>query len=135
LFAALSSLLTFFASRAGAQGAASSEHQKFVTAAFNMKAVAVAAGDQPYGAVVVKNDKIIGNGPSRVMQKKDWTAHAEREAIRDAQATLGTADLAGCLLFSTSHPCSNCEAAAREANIARMYYGPNAADVGPPKRQ
>ena len=79
LFAALSSLLTFFASRAGAQGAASSEHQKFVTAAFNMKAVAVTAGDQPYGAVVVKNDKIIGNGPSRVLQKKDWNAHAERD--------------------------------------------------------
>lgn len=116
------------------RAAALSEHQEFISAAFNMKAVAVAAGDQAYGAVVVKDRRIIGNGPSRVVQKKDWTAHAEREAIREAQATLGTKDLAGCILYSTSHPCSNCEAAARDANIARMYYGPNATDAGPPKK-
>ena len=130
----LSTLSAFFALLSPrVRAAASTEHQEFVNAAFNMKTVAVAAGDQPYGAVVVKDRKIIGNGPSRVVQKKDWTAHAEREAIRDAQSKLGSPDLAGCVLYSTSHPCSNCEAAARASNIARMYYGPNATDAGPPR--
>ena len=62
-------------------------------------------GDQPYGAVVVKDGRIIGYGPSRVVLKKDATAHAEREAIREAQARLGTTDLSGCVLYSTSRPC------------------------------
>ena len=132
MLAAFSALLASVATRARA--AASSEHREFVNAAFNMKAVAVAAGDQAYGAVVVKDRKIVGHGPSRVVQKKDWTAHAEREAIRDAQARLGTQDLSGCILYSSSHPCANCEAAAYDAKIARMIYGQNATDAGPPKR-
>ena len=133
LLAVLGSLLTLGSPRARA--AASGEHQEFINAAFNMKAVAVAAGDQAYGAVVVKDRKIVGHGPSRVVQKKDWTAHAEREAIRDAQARLGTKDLSGCILYSSSHPCTNCEAAAYDAKIARMIYGETATEAGPPKRR
>ena len=61
---------------------------------------AVRAGDQAYGAVVVKDGRIIGFGPSRVVLKKDWTAHAEREAIREAQARLGrTRPFGVCALF------------------------------------
>jgi tRNA(Arg) A34 adenosine deaminase TadA len=115
------------------RAAAVSEHQDFINAAFNMKAVAVAAGDQAYGAVVVKDRKIIGFGASRVVQKRDPDAHAEREAIADAQANLGTRDLSGASLYSTSHPCPRCEAAARQAKIARMIYGANATDAGSPK--
>lgn len=132
LLAVLASAFAAITTRAKA--AASTEHQEFVNAAFNMKSVAVAAGDQPYGAVVVKDRKIVGLGPSRVVRKKDWTAHAEREAIRDAQAKLGTKNLNTCILYSTSHPCSNCETAAHEAKIARMIYGPDATDAGPPTR-
>ena len=92
------------------------------------------AGDQAYGAVVVKDGQILGFGPSRVVLKQDWTAHAEREAIREAQSLLGGADLSGCLLYSSSRPCSQCEAAAEEARIARMVCGPEATDAGPPRR-
>ena len=92
--------------------AAPAEHRDFIAAAFKMKDEAVRAGDQAYGAVVVKDGRIIGFGPSRVVLKKDWTAHAEREAIREAQARLGRIDLSGCLLYSSSRPCSQCEAAA-----------------------
>ena len=121
-----------FAARA--EAAVPAEHQPFVAAAFQMKDEAVRAGDQPYGAVVVKNGRIIGFGPSRVVLKKDFTAHAEREAMREAQARLGTGDLSGCMLYSTSRPCAQCEAAAAEAKIARMYHGPAATDAGPPRR-
>jgi len=118
-----------------AKAAVPQEHQEFVAAAFRMKDEAVRAGDQPYGAVAVKNGRIIGFGPSRVVLKNDWTAHAEREAIREAQARLGTTDLSGTVLYSTSRPCAACELAAAEANIARMIHGSEATDAGAPRRR
>jgi tRNA(adenine34) deaminase len=118
-----------------AKAAPAPKHRQFVDAAFLMKDEAVKAGDQPYGAVLVKKDRIIGFGPSRVVLKSDSTAHAEREAIREAQARLGSTDLSDCVLYSTSRPCSNCEAAAREAKVARMYYGADATDAGPPRQR
>jgi len=84
---------------------------------------AVRAGDQPYGAVVVKVGRVVGDGPSRVVTRNDPTAHAEMEAIRDAARRLGTRDLSGCVLVSTSRACGMCESAAAWARIDRMVYG------------
>lgn len=122
-----------FAARAKAAANPAAEHQEFIAAAFRMKDEAVAKGDQPYGAVVVRDSRIIGFGPSRVVLKKDASAHAEREAIRDAQARLGTADLSGSVLYSTSRPCADCERAAAQARIARMVHGADATDGGRPR--
>jgi tRNA(Arg) A34 adenosine deaminase TadA len=130
----LALLSAAFAAVATRAKAVAIEHQPFIDAAFKMKDEAVRAGDQPYGAVVVKDGRIIGFGPSRVVLKQDLTAHAEREAMREAQARLGSSDLSGCMLYSTSRPCPACEAAAGAALIARMYYGPSADDAGPPRR-
>jgi tRNA(adenine34) deaminase len=105
---------------------------QFIAAAFKMKAEAEQNGDQPYGAVVVRGSEIVGWGPSRVVTKRDASAHAEREAIRDAQQRLGN-DLSGCVLYSTSRPCSLCEQAAAEARIARMIHGAAATDAGAPR--
>jgi tRNA(Arg) A34 adenosine deaminase TadA len=113
--------------------AAPREHQEFIEAAFRMKDEAVRAGDQAFGAVVVKDRCIIGFGPSRVVLRNDQTAHAEREAMREAQARLGSPDLSGCLLYSSSPPCANCEAAAAAAGIARMFHGSDATDAGVPR--
>jgi tRNA(adenine34) deaminase len=113
--------------------APASEHREFIEAAFKMKAEAVRTGDQPYGAVVVWRGSIIGFGPSRVVLKNDPSAHAEREAMREAQARLGTKDLSGFVMYSTSKACAACERAAAEANLARMFYGADAADAGPPR--
>jgi tRNA(adenine34) deaminase len=117
-----------------AKAAPPEQHREFIAAAFRMRDEAVRAGDQPFGAVVVKQSRILGFGPSRVMLKKDATAHAEREAIREAQARLGRSDLSGAVLYSSSRPCFACETAAAEANIARMIHGSEAADAGRPKR-
>jgi len=127
---ALAGLASAFAARVAQ---ASDDHRPFIDAAFRMRDDAVRAGDQAYGAVVVKDGRIVGFGPSRVIQNKDQTAHAEREAIRDAQVKVGR-DLSGCLLYSSSRPCSACEAAAAEANIARMIHGRNATDAGVPRK-
>jgi tRNA(adenine34) deaminase len=110
------------------------EHRAFIAAAFKMREEAVRLGDQAFGAVVVKDGQIIGYGPSRVVLRRDATAHAEREAIREAQARLGTKDLTGAVLYSSSRACAMCETAAAEADIARMIYGGDAADAGAPRR-
>jgi tRNA(adenine34) deaminase len=83
---------------------------------------------------VVQSGRIIGYGPSRVLANNDASAHAEREAIRDAQARLGRADLSGCVMYSTSRPCANCERAAAAANLARMFHGAGPIDAGAPRR-
>jgi tRNA(Arg) A34 adenosine deaminase TadA len=109
-------------------------HAGFVRQALAMKKIAVDNGDQPFGAVVVRNGDIIGWGPSRVVVNKDPTAHAEREAIRDAQTKLNREDLTDCVLYSTSRPCADCEHAAAQAHIDRMYFGPDATDGGVPRK-
>lgn len=58
---------------------------------------------------------------------------AEREAIREAQRRLGRKELAGSVLYSTSRPCRLCEAAAVEAMVSRMYFGPQLVDAGAPR--
>ena len=117
----------------GVAAAPDPRHATFVDAALKMKQDAVAAGDQAYGAVVVRADAIVGYGPSRVIAKNDATAHAEREAIRDAQTKLGRADLSDCVMYSTSRPCRDCERAAAKAKIARRFVGPDATDAGAPR--
>lgn len=91
------------------------------------------AGDQPYGAVVLRGGDIVGEAPSRVVTANNPAAHAEREAIRDAQRRLERDDLSGCVLVSTSRPCRLCEAAAAQARVARMVHGDQLTDAGPPR--
>ena len=105
----------------------------FMERAFEMKQRAVAAGDQPYGAVVVKDGRIIAESPSRVVTAKNIDAHAEREAMRLAKIALGSEDLAGCLLVSSSRPCGLCERAAFENKVRRMFYGETLTDAGAPR--
>lgn len=94
---------------------------------------AVRAGDQPYGAVVLRGELVVGSAPSRVVTASDPTAHAEMEAIRDAARRQRTRDLSGGVLVSTSRPCRMCEAAAGWAGISRMVYGAALTDAGPPR--
>ena len=97
-----------------------------------MRDTAVRAGDQPYGAVVLRGTQIVGEAPSRVVTTGDPSAHAEREALQDAIRRQGSADLSGCVLVSTSRPCRMCETAATHARIARMVHGDALTDAGPP---
>ena len=105
----------------------------FIDRAFEMRDLASASGDQGYGAAVVKDRRIVGQAPSRVVINGDPSAHAEMEAIRDAARRLGTRDLSGCVLYSSSPPCPMCEAAAYWANIDRLIFGRDATDRGPPR--
>jgi tRNA(Arg) A34 adenosine deaminase TadA len=105
----------------------------FMQRALDLRQRAQAAGDQPYGAVVVREGRIVGEGASRVVTTKDPTAHAEMEAIRDACRRLQTADLSGAELYATSRPCRMCETAAYWARVGRMLAGTEVADAGAPR--
>ncbi len=109
--------------------------EAFTGRAFEMKRRAEREGDRPYGAVVVKAGRIVGEAPSRVITGRDPTAHAEMEAIRDATQHLRTGDLAGCVLYSSSRPCPMCEAAAYWAGIERLVHGAEGTDSGRPRLQ
>jgi tRNA(Arg) A34 adenosine deaminase TadA len=108
--------------------------KRFVDQAFAMKQAAIKSGDQPYAAVVVLGDTIVGWGPSRVVAKKNDAAHAEREAMRDAQARLGRSDLSDCAMYSTSPPCAECRRVAATNRLGRMYAGIDATDLGNPRK-
>ena len=87
----------------------------------------------PFGAVVVKDGKVIGKGGNRVSSSNDPTAHAEIVAIRDACSVIGSFDLSGCILYTTCEPCPMCLSAIYWANIAKVFYGAtryDAADIG-----
>ena len=71
-------------------------------AAAEMRHISIATGDQAYGAIIVMAGRIVGLGVSKVVVNRDPSAHAEMEAIRDACRRLGTADLSGSTMFSTS---------------------------------
>lgn len=105
----------------------------FLARAFEMRDLASAKGDQPYGAVVVRDMRIIGQSWSRVILDTDPTGHAEISAIRDAARRTGRRDLSGAALYASSRPCPMCEAAAYWAGISRMVYGPGGADAGAPR--
>jgi tRNA(Arg) A34 adenosine deaminase TadA len=116
----------------GVYADAAPPERRWYAAAEAMRRLALSWGDQPYGAVVVQGGRIVGEGPSRVRQRNDPDAHAEREAIRDARERFGAQALHGAVLYSTSRPCALCEAAAAQAGIAQMIHGADLQDAGAP---
>jgi tRNA(Arg) A34 adenosine deaminase TadA len=77
----------------------------------------------PFGAVVVKGNRIVGRGWNRVTSSNDPTAHAEIMAIRDACRRLKTFSLEGCELYTSCEPCPMCLAAIYWARLKRVYFG------------
>ena len=83
----------------------------------------------PFGAVIVKDGKIVGRGCNEVTSKNDPTAHAEIVAIREAAKTLGVFHLTGCELYTSCEPCPMCLAAIYWARVDRYYFGCTAQDA------
>ena len=80
-------------------------------------------GGGPFGAVIVKDGKIIAGSSNSVTIDNDPTAHAEVNAIREACRKLGTFDLIGCRIYTSCEPCPMCLGAIYWAHIERIYYG------------
>ena len=86
----------------------------------------------PFGAIVVKDNKIVGMSCNRVLETNDPTAHAEVSALRDACHNLGTFDLSGCRLYTSCESCGMCAMAIQWANIKMedVFYAATAEDAG-----
>lgn len=95
--------------------------QTFMERAVELAKENVNNGGEPFGAVVVKDGKIIGEGVNRVRATNDPTAHAEIEAIREACQALGTTDLSDCELYASGEPCPMCLSTMYWANFKKAY--------------
>jgi tRNA(Arg) A34 adenosine deaminase TadA len=93
----------------------------FLARARALRDQAVKEGDQSYGAVVVRDGIIVGEGRNYVILQSDPTAHAELLAVRDAARRLNKRDLSDCDVYSTATPCPMCQGALYWARINRYH--------------
>ena len=84
---------------------------------------ALALGEVPVGAVVVRGEEIVGRGSNRPITENDPTAHAEMIALRQAARAIDNYRLNDCELYVTMEPCAMCAGAITHARIKRLVYG------------
>ncbi len=83
----------------------------------------------PFGAVIVRNGRVVGRGWNRVTSTFDPTAHAEVVAIRDACSRLATFSLAGCEIYASCEPCPMCLAAIHWARLEAIHFAADREDA------
>jgi tRNA(Arg) A34 adenosine deaminase TadA len=83
----------------------------------------------PFGAVVARSGEVIAAAHNTVLSDNDPTQHAEVRAISAAARKLGTYDLSGCEIYSTTEPCPMCFSAIHWARIGCLIYGTSIGDV------
>jgi tRNA(adenine34) deaminase len=95
----------------------------FMDAAYQEALKALDEGEVPVGAVIVKNNAVIGRGYNRIEQLADATAHAEIIAITAASNSLSTWRLDECVVYVTLEPCIMCLGALMQSRISGIVYG------------
>ena len=103
---------------------------RYMKMAINEAYRGIRAGDGgPFGAVIVKDGRIVAKGHNEVLRRSDATCHGEIMAIRRASKKLGTHNLGGCEIYTTGEPCPMCLGAIMWAGIDKVYYGCNIDDT------
>lgn len=98
-------------------------HEKFMKMAIDLSRSGMEQGKGgPFGCVIVKDGKVIGQGFNSVLDTNDPTAHAEVVAIRDACKNLGSFQLEGCYLYTSCEPCPMCLGAIYWARPERVFF-------------
>ena len=101
----------------------------FLLRAIELASDSISEGGGPFGAVIVKDNKIISEASNRVVLNNDPTAHAEILAIRQASSFLISHELNDCTLYSSCEPCPMCLGAIYWARPARVYYANTRSDA------
>jgi guanine deaminase len=96
--------------------------EEFMRQAIRLSLESVAQGGGPFGAVIVRDGKVIAAASNSVTLDNDPTAHAEVNAIRQACRLLGTFDLSDCELYTSCEPCPMCLGAIYWAKMRRLYF-------------
>ena len=97
--------------------------EKFMNLAFEEAKKALGKKEVPIGAVVIKDDKVIGRGYNLKEETQDPTAHAEMIAIRKAAENIGSWRLENCEIYVNLEPCPMCMGAMLQARIERLVFG------------
>lgn len=103
--------------------------EKFMRFAIEKARKGIKDGQTPFGACIVRGDKVVSCAHNAVWKNTDITAHAEICAIRDACRKLKKIDLSGCVIYSTCEPCPMCFSAIHWARIGEIVYGANIEDA------
>src|SRR5437868_6961447 len=103
--------------------------EDFMRLAIKKTREGIAAGQSPFGAVIVKNGEVVAATHNTVWKTTDPTAHAEVNCIRAAASALKTIFLHGCTMYSTTEPCPMCLSAIHWAKIERVVFGATIADA------
>jgi len=106
------------------------QHQEYMQMAIELSVQNVSESiGGPFGAVVVKDGRLIAKSANQVTSTNDPTAHAEVSAIRLACTELNTFDLSGCVIYTSCEPCPMCLGAIYWARIDTIYYANTKADA------
>jgi tRNA(Arg) A34 adenosine deaminase TadA len=109
--------------KAGGKNGPNAYQEKFLKRAIEISRTALTKpGTEPFGAVIVRDGKIVGEGLSQALATLDVTSHGEVEAIRDANRRLKRLDLSDCEIYTSCEPCPLCVAAIGIARLKKMYY-------------
>ena len=103
--------------------------EKFMRRAIELAKNNIETGNGPFGAVIVKDGKIIAETSNSVTKTNDPTAHAEVNAIRMACDKLNTFDLSGCEIYSSCEPCPMCLGAIYWAQLDKLYFASSRTDA------
>ena len=104
-------------------------NNKFMKRAIELSIKSVNSGTGPFGALIVKDNKVISEGFNTVTLAKDPTSHAEIVAIRNACKVLNNFSLEGYDLYTTCEPCPMCLSAIYWARINKIYYANTRSDA------
>ena len=107
----------------GVERMAASRDENWMRRALEFAARAEAEGEVPVGALVVRDEQVLGEGWNQPVALRDPTAHAEIIAMRNAAQKVGDYRLGGATLYVTLEPCPMCAAAITHARIARLVFG------------
>jgi guanine deaminase len=108
--------------RGGVAGRDRATHERFLREAVRLARESVEAGGGPFGALVVKDGEVVATGTNRVTVDLDPTAHAEIVAVRAACDALGSFQLDGCDVYTSSEPCPMCLGALYWARPRRVFF-------------
>ena len=101
----------------------------YMEKAIELSKAAVEHGNEPFGAVLVKNDEIVFTNENQIYTKHDPTFHAEFGLIRDFCAASGITDLHEYTLYSSCEPCFMCSGAMVWVKLGRLVYGASNDDL------
>jgi len=104
-------------------------NEQYMKMAIEKTKEGISSGQTPFGAVIVKDGKVVACAHNRVWKTCDPTAHAEVNAIREAAKELNTIDLSGSVMFTTCEPCPMCLSAIHWAKIDKVHFGATIADA------